>query len=88
MLNNAVVVGRLYDIYDQDHILLKIPSHREKDKDTIIKIRIVGVMKGNLVKYCKIGDLIGIKAEFTGIFPDDELLATKVTYLSRNNEEN
>lgn len=88
MLNNAVVVGRLYEIYDAEHILLKIPSHQENGEDTIIKIKVSRKIKETIDNYCKINDLLGIRGIFTGIFPDDELLAEKVTCLSSSHEKN
>ena len=88
MLNSVVVVGRLYEIYDAEHILLKIPSHQKIGEDIIIKIKISRKIKETIDNVCRINDLLGIKGAFTGIFPDDELLAEKVTYLSSSHEKN
>lgn len=87
MLNNVVVVGRLYEIYDTEHVLIKIPS-TITGEDIIIKVKVIGSIRENMEKYCQIGDLVGIKGMFTGVFPDDELLAEKVTYLSKSHEKN
>ena len=83
MLNQFVIVGKIYDFYDSEHFLVKIPK-RNNEYD-IVKIKVttkdtMDMLEANIT--------VGVKGMFQGIYPDVELVAEKVTYLSSKGRKN
>lgn len=88
MLNQAVIVGRIHSI-DYDTVTITVPRNYknidgEYDTD-FINARLVGDIRENVSKYCKNGDLVGIKGRLESGLNTMYLMAEKVTFLSNCN---
>lgn len=96
MLNQIVLVGRLYEICiideDKSKLTIAVPrsyKNEEGEYDTdFINCILNGAISKNTLEYCKTGDVIGIKGRVES-YKDKSIMiiAEKVTFLSSNKEE-
>ena len=98
MLNQAVLVGRLYEkpeikmINESKKIDFSLTVTRSfKNLDgtydtDIIPVRAFNCIAENMYEYCKKGDLIGVKGHLEIIDEKLIVLAEKITTLSKGNE--
>jgi single-strand DNA-binding protein len=99
MLNQVVIVGRLVSDIEliegeegkYAEITLAVPrvfKNAEGNYDTdFIKASIFNGIAENSAKYCKKGDLIGVKGRLETNDQGMHLLAEKITFLSSTHEE-
>ena len=101
MLNQIVLVGRLVqdpEIKETEngnkvsYITLAVPrSYKNGDgiyETDFITCRIWNNIADNVKKHCEKGDLVGIKGRVTKLNNEDlEIVAEKVTFLSKRKEE-
>ena len=101
MLNQIVLVGRLVqdpEIKELEngnktsYITLVVPrSFKNTDgiyENDFITCRIWNNIADNVKKHCEKGDLVGIKGRVTKLNNEDlEIVAEKVTFLSKRKEE-
>ena len=89
MLNQAVIVGRVHSI-GHDTVTIAVPRNYKNEQgeyDTdFITAKLVGSIKENVSKYCKNGDLVGIKGRLESGFDAIYLMAEKVTFLSSKSD--
>ena len=82
MLNNFILVGRIYDIFN-DKIIINVTKQYKNEygeyEKYLISIEVSHDLLGNVKEYCKIGDTIGVKGH---IGNENTLIAEKVTFLS------
>lgn len=100
MLNNVVLVGRTVNeiILNENEngkksaeVTLAVPrnfknENGEYDTDFIPCI-LNGMIAKNTSEYCRKGDLIGIKGRIEGQDGKVNIIAERVTFLSRNKEK-
>ena len=98
MLNQAVLVGRLYEepeikeINERKKIYFLLAVTRgfknlDGTYDTdIIPVEVFNCIAENMREYCKKGDLIGVKGHLEIIDEKLIVLAEKITTLSKGNE--
>lgn len=86
MLNNVVIIGRLQEIKEGGILVLATPSSFKNDdgeyETYINEFQLMGGILDNTKKYCKKGDLIGVK----GTLRNNIVIAEKITFLSNNKE--
>lgn len=85
MLNQVVIVGRIYSMEKGTVILAVTRSYKneqgEYDTD-YIDVTLTGSIEQNVSAYCEKGDLVGIKGRLQGGLNTMSLVAEKVTFLS------
>ena len=93
MLNQVVIVGRVYEIKDGG-IELVVPrsyknSEGEYDND-YVDVRLYNALNDNVKEYCMKGDIVGVKGKLERLEHSGALsvVADKVTFLAskKNNE--
>ena len=99
-MNSAVLVGRIIDIQrEKDEegnvkelvITIAIPRNYKNgdgiyDTDTV-PVRIKSILAGGVDTYCKLNDVVGIKAKITRLKGKElEIVAEKVSYLASRKE--
>lgn len=77
MLNNLVLVGRLKEINKEEKEII-INSPVDKETDNLLNIKLSDNMFDNLVSYCKINDMIGIK----GRIVNNNINVEKISFLT------
>jgi len=94
MLNQAILVGRVYDMSSTDYIMVSIPrsyknENGEYDND-IVKITLEGTINDNTREYCHKGDIIGVKGRIRVDEDGMKIVGEKVTFLTSKstNDEN
>ena len=95
MMNQVVLVGRLYEIKEEGNkTILTLACKRafknengEYEED-LIDFVLWGGVADNTKEYCKKGDIIGVKARIQSKEVDNvrsiELVADRITFLSNN----
>ena len=87
MLNNVVVIGRLQEIKEGGILALATQSSfKNADGEYekyINEFQLIGGILENTIKYCKKGDIIGVK----GTLRNNKVVAEKITFLSSNYKE-
>ena len=86
MLNQAILVGRIFAIED-GAITIKIPRNEEKEDVDIITARVEGEINTSIQKYCHVGDVVGIKGKMRTDENGMYLKADKVSFLTSKVEE-
>lgn len=87
MMNNFMIIGRLYKFVKEDeNNVIAIIKTKKVDilEEYEIDIIMSGSIKENTMKYCSSGDILGVKGY---IFENNKLIADKVTFLSSKKEE-
>ena len=94
MLNQAILVGRVWDMDATDYIIVSVPrsfknADGEYDND-MIKVTLEGTINSNTREYCHKGDIIGVKGRIRVDDDGMKIVAEKVTFLSSRprDEEN
>lgn len=87
-MNQLVLVGRLQEINKEGgYIILKqTTTYKNVDgvyEDYTNKILLFGEVLNNLVEYCKINDIIGVK----GRIENNIIKGEKITFLSSKKED-
>lgn len=77
MLNNLVLVGRLKEINKEEKEII-INSPIDKETDNLLNIKLSDNIFDNLVSYCKINDMIGIK----GRIVNNNINVEKISFLT------
>lgn len=77
MLNNLVLVGRLKEINKEEKEIV-INSPVDKETDNLLNIRLSDNIFDNLVSYCKINDIIGIKGKIV----NNNINVEKISFLT------
>lgn len=93
MLNQVVIVGRVYEIKDSGVELAVPRSYKNSEGvyDTdFIDVRLYNALNDNVKEYCTKGDIVGVKGRLERLEHSGALsvVAEKVTFLSskKNNE--
>lgn len=85
MLNQVVVVGRIYSM-ENGKLVMAVPrsfknENGEYDTD-YIEARLSKSIESNVSTYCEVGDLVGIKGRLESDANRMFVIAEKVTFLS------
>lgn len=82
MLNNYVIVGKIYDISNTG-VKLKVTNTFKNEfgeyESSIVNITVSNTMLDRIKEYCNINDIVGVKGY---IGDNNKLIADKVTFLS------
>jgi single-strand DNA-binding protein len=103
MLNQVVLVGRLYEMKEvgESNVLITLATPRSYKNENgeyetdYIDVLLRGSVATNTLEYCKKGDLIGVKGKIQRYgndytangFPILEIIAEKVTFLQSSKGE-
>ena len=90
MLNQVVVVGRIYSI-ENGELVLAVPrsfknENGEYDTD-YIEVRLSKSIEENVSTYCEKGDLVGVKGRLESGINKMQVIAEKVTFLSSRKKD-
>ena len=92
MLNQVVLVGRLEKTEPRNDgatLTIKIPRYFKNEngeyENDIIDVKLTDSIAENTLKYCTVGDLIGVKGRVVGQGVM-EIHAEKITFLSTKND--
>ena len=91
MLNQTVLVGRIYNNEEEGYITIAVPRSFKNEEGIYetdyIKCKVMGQVEKNTKEWTKKGDIIGIK----GRLQEEEgilyVMAEKVTFLSSKKEK-
>lgn len=90
MLNQVVVVGRIYSIKNGE-LVMAVPRSFKNDNgeyDTdYIEAKLSKSIMDNVSSYCEIGDLVGIKGRLESDINKMFVIAEKVTFLSSRKKD-
>lgn len=90
MLNQVVVVGRIYSMENGELVMAVPRSYKnengEYDTD-YIEARLSKSIEENVSTYCEIGDLVGIKGRLESDLNRMYVIAEKVTFLSSRKKD-
>jgi len=86
MLNQVILVGRIYEMNADNYIWVSIPrsyknENGEYDND-IVMITIEGTIKDSVHEFCKKGTVVGIKGRIRVDEDGMNIVAEKMTFLS------
>lgn len=91
MLNQLVIVGRLYQEIKDNIIVVSVPrsfKNEEGEYDTdLITCKVWGNLSENVEKFCTKGSVIGIKGRLENNNNKIEVIAEKITFLNSSKEE-
>lgn len=90
MLNQVVVVGRIYSI-ENGELVMAVPrsfknENGEYDTD-YIEVRLSKSIEENVSTYCEKGDLVGVKGRLESGINKMSVVADKVTFLSSKKKD-
>ena len=90
MLNQVVVVGRIYSM-GNGNLVIAVPrsfknENGEYDTD-YIEARLSKSVENNVSTYCEVGDLVGIKGRLESDANRMFVIAEKVTFLSSRKKD-
>lgn len=90
MLNQVVVVGRIYSI-ENGELVMAVPrsfknENGEYDTD-YIEVRLSKSIESNVSTYCEKGDLVGVKGRLESDINKMSVVADKVTFLSSKKKD-
>lgn len=85
MLNNLVVLGRLKYV-TKDYMIISLSNVNNETCE--VKCTLSGTIGDNVIKYCSVDDIIGVKGHLSTNNGNDSLhiVTEKVTFLSRTSE--
>mgnify|MGYP003484161565 CR=1 FL=1 len=90
MLNQVVIVGRIYSM-ENGTVILAVPRSYKNEQGEYetdyIDVKLLGGIEKNVSEYCEKGDLIGIKGRLQGGLKTMSLVAEKVTFLSNRKSD-
>ena len=90
MLNQVVVVGRIYSM-ENGELVMAVPrsfknENGEYDTD-YIEARLSKSIESNVSTYCEVGDLVGVKGRLESDANRMFVIAEKVTFLSSRKKD-
>lgn len=90
MLNQVVVVGRIYSI-ENGELVMAVPrsfknENGEYDTD-YIEVKLSKSVEKNVSTYCEKGDLVGVKGRLESGINKMFVVADKVTFLSSRKKD-
>ena len=90
MLNQVVVVGRIYSM-ENGELVMAVPrsfknENGEYDTD-YIDVRLSKSINENVSTYCEVGDLVGVKGRLESGINTMQVIADKVTFLSSRKKD-
>ena len=90
MLNQVVVVGRIYSM-ENGELVMAVPrsfknENGEYDTD-YIDVRLSKSINENVSTYCEKGDLVGVKGRLESSINKMQVIAEKVTFLSSRKKD-
>ena len=90
MLNQVVVVGRIYSM-ENSELVMAVPrsfknENGEYDTD-YIDVRLSKSINENVSTYCEKGDLVGVKGRLESSINKMQVIAEKVTFLSSRKKD-
>ena len=90
MLNQVVVVGRIYSMENGELVMAVPRSYKnengEYDTD-YIDVRLSDAIEKNVLTYCEKGDLVGVKGRLESDVNKMFVVAEKVTFLSSRKKD-
>ena len=90
MLNQAIVVGRIYSM-ENGKLVMAVPrSYKNENGEygtDYIEVRLSKSIEENVSTYCEKGDLVGIKGKLESDANRMFVIAEKVTFLSSRNKD-
>lgn len=90
MLNQVVVVGRIYSMENGELVMAVPRSYKnengEYDTD-YIEVRLSDAIKKNVSTFCEKGDLVGVKGRLESGINKMSVVAEKVTFLSSRKKD-
>ena len=90
MLNQVVVVGRIYSMENGEFVVAVPRSFKnengEYDTD-YIEVKLSKSIKSNVSTYCEKGDLVGVKGRLESGINKMQVIADKVTFLSSRKKD-
>ena len=86
MLNQAILVGRVWDMSAENYIIVSIPrSYKNENgeyENDMVKVTLEGTINNNTREYCHKGDIIGVKGRIRVDEDGMKIVGEKVTFLS------
>jgi single-stranded DNA-binding protein len=94
MLNQTVLVGRIYNIVDYTFmnggikLVMVIPRSIKNEEgmypNDYITVQLKGSVANNTLEYCKVGDIVGVKGtlQCENEYDAVTVIAEKITFLS------
>ena len=90
MLNQVVVVGRIYSM-ENGKLVIAVPRSVKNEngeyETDYIEVRLSNNIASNVSTYCEKGDLVGIKGKLESDVNRMFVIAEKVTFLSSRNKD-
>ena len=90
MLNQVVVVGRIYNM-ENGELVMAVPrsfKNAEGEYETdYIEVRLSDAIEKNVSTYCEKGDLVGVKGRLESDLNRMYVIADKVTFLSSRKKD-
>ena len=90
MLNQVVVVGRIYSM-ENGKLVVAVPrSFKNPDGEyetDYVEARITSSVETNVSSHCEVGDLVGIKGRLESDANRMFVIAVKVTFLSSRKKD-
>ena len=91
MLNQAILVGRVWDMSAENYIIVSIPrSYKNEDgeyENDMVKVTLEGTINDNTREYCRKGDIIGVKGRIRVDEDGMKIVGEKVTFLSSRTKD-
>lgn len=92
MLNQAILVGRVWDMSAENYIIVSIPrSYKNENgeyENDMVKVTLEGTINDNTREYCHKGDIIGVKGRIRVDEDGMKIVGEKVTFLSSRTKDN
>ena len=90
MLNQVVVVGRINSM-ENGELVMAVPrsfknENGEYDTD-YIEVRLSKSIESNVLTYCEVGDLVGVRGRLESGINKMQVVAEKVTFLSSRKKD-
>ena len=92
MLNQIIMVGRLLQTNEErKEIVVSVPR-QYKNEDGIyendeITVKVMDGILNNVIEYCKVGDILGVKGRIQCQNNNLELVAERITFLSSKSDQ-
>ena len=91
MLNQAILVGRVWDMSAENYIIISVPrSYKNEDgeyENDMIKVTLEGKINDSTREYCHKGDIIGVKGRIRVDEDGMKIVGEKVTFLSSKTKD-
>ena len=92
MLNQMIIVGRLLKTNEErKEIVVSVPrSFKNEDglyETDEITVKVLDGILNNVINYCKVGDILGVKGRIQCQDNNLELVAERITFLSSKSEQ-